>query len=317
MSIYKGKIVEVHRHFNMLALAQTDPEVKAWYGESTRGIGPYFANKTAASGLSFEEQKVLMPEVLGIEHTDKDFRKAVVDFYHSFITYVPKGGLKLQVSLYNDNEPLSPSNLPINLKDYLSYRHLLNHTDVAKDYSTAEREYNKKYYIKDPEGVTKEAIKINELEDKATVVYMKYKDDAIKLDQILTMLGINIREMSTEAKVLKLKEFSKEDDKMNDVEQKDAFERFIRIAEDKDLEYKYLIQEMIGSQYLKRVGTAIHFNESGDVIGQDMDATVMFFKNPKNSRALNLMRSEYMLKLKKGEEYLPKEAKAISTEKTA
>lgn len=315
MPAYKGKIVEVHRNFNMHALAQNDPEVKAWYGQAYRNIGPYFKHKAPASGLTFDEEKILMPVVIRVEPTDKDFRRSVTDFYHNFGTKVPQDGLKLQVSLQNDALPLSADNLPQNINDYLSYKHMLEHNDVALDKACAEREYNKKFYILDPDGVTKDAIQINELEDKATVLYMRFKEDTIKLDQILTMLGVNITKMNPDAKVLKFKELSKKDDKFNETEQREAFERFINTAEDKDLEYRYLIQEMIGAQYLKRVGTALHYNESGDVIGQDMDATVMYFKNPKNSRELNLMRAEYMLKLKKGEEYLPKEAKVPVADK--
>lgn len=310
MPQYKGKVIEVRRHFNQLALAQNDPEVKAWYGQAWRNIGPYWAHKTSASGLTFEEQRILMPEVIGIEPTDKDFRRAVTDFFHNFGTKIPENGVRLEISLQDDSKPLAPDNLPINIKDYLSYRHLKEHYEVAQDQSEAQRYQHKKFYIMDPDGITKDAIQINELEDKATVVYMKFKEDTIKLDQILTMLGVNINKMSNEAKLLKFKTLSKRNEELNEIEQREAFDKFITTSEDKDLEYRYLIQEMVGAQYLKKVGTAIHWMESGEVIGQDMDAAVMYFRNPKNSRDLNLMRAQYITKLKKGEEYLPKEAKA-------
>lgn len=316
MSLYNGKVIEVHRQFNMLALAQEDPEVKAWYGQSFRGIGPYMHNKTSASGLDFNEQKLLLPEIIGMESSDKDFRRAVTLFYHEILTPVRASGLKLQVSLHDDNAPLSENNMPVNVKDYIIYRHLLGHPDVAPNAYEAERQYNKKYYIVDPDGASLASVALNDLEDKATAVYMKHKDDAIKRDQILTMLGVNIKTMSDGDKILKLKEFSKRNTKLNEFEQKDAFNRFTTTADDKDLEYRYLIQEMIGAQYLTTVGTAIHLSESGDAVGENMDKTVMYYKNPKNSRALNLLKAEYLIKVKKGEEYLPKEARiAPITEK--
>lgn len=306
----KGKIIEIHRHFNMLALAQNDPEVKAWYGQAFRAIGPYFHNKAPGSGLTFEEQRLLLPEVVGVEPEDKNFRTVVTNFYHEFITRIPQTGLKLNISLQDDTQPLSKTNMPVNVKDYIAYRHLLNSPEVAKDFATAEKMYTCKFYIHDPEGATQEAVKINELEDKATVIYMKYKDDVVRLDQILTMLGVDVRKMKPEQKVLKLKEFAKKDEKLNEYEQRAEFERFIRISEDKDLEYKYLIQEMIGAQYLTRVGTSIAYTESGEVIGQNMDEAVIYFRNPKNSRELNLLKAEYLTKLKKSEDYLPKEARS-------
>lgn len=305
--MYNGKVIEVHRHFNLVEMSQEDPEVKAWLGQSYRGIGPYFEGKTTATGLTFEEQKYLLPELLGIEPTDKDFRKTVVRFYDELVTSIPKEGLKLQISLENDDQELSATNMPLNIKDYIVYRHIKRHPNVAKTKAEAEMLYGKRYYIVDPDGVSQEAVKINDLEDTAFAVYSKYKDDAIKIDQILTMLGVNIKGMKQEDKVLKLKSYAKKDNTLNDHNQKSAFERFIKTAEDKNLEYKYLIQEMIGAQYLARVGNNIVYAETGKKIGDNMEDAVLFFKNLKNSRELNLLKAQYQLLIKKGDEYLPKE----------
>lgn len=302
-----SKIIEIHRFFSLIEMSQDDPEVKAWLGESFRPIGPYFKNKTTAIGLSFEEQKLLLPEYLGIEATDKEFRKSVIASFDSILTKVPKEGLKLQIGLQDNDQPLSENNMPLNIKDYITYRHLIDHPAVATDKVTAAREFGKRYFIHDPEKFTQGALDLNTLEDNATVIYMKYKDDLIKLDQILTMMGVNIKSMKPEDKILKLKGFAQKNSKFNAVEQKESFQRFIKTAEDKNLEYKYLIQEMIGAQYLKRVNNTIVYYESGKIIGDNMEDAVIYFKNPKNSRELNLLRAEYMEKIKKPDTYLPKE----------
>ncbi len=302
-----SKIIEVHRHFNMVEMSQEDPEVKAWLGQSYRGIGPYFKDKATATGLSFEEQRLLLPELLGIESTDKDFRRTVNRFFDELVTSVPKEGLKLQIGLEDDSRPLGEGNMPLNIMDFIKYRHIRGHRDVALSGSEAQKTFGKRFYIHDPESVSQGAISLNKLEDDAMVVYMKYKDDAIKTDQILTMLGVNIRYLKHDDKILKLKELSQKNHKFNDMEQKDAFDRFIKISQDKDLEYKYLIQEMIGAQYLKRVGNNILYTESGKTVGVNMEDAVLYFKNPKNSRELNMMKSEYNAKVKKGDAYLPKD----------
>lgn len=305
---YAGKVIEIHRHFSLVEMSQSDPEVKAWLGQSFRAVGPYFKDKATATGLSFDEQRLLLPELLGIEHTDKDFRKVVNKHYDEFITPIPKDGLKLNISLQDDNAPISEHNKPIHLNDYIKYRHIIGHPDVATDKNEAERLYNKRYYIVDPDKVSDSAININSLEDKAVTIYMKHKEDKIKIDQILTMLGINIVTLKHEDKVLKLKSYATKNPKLNEVEQKEAFDKFIKISEDKDLEYKYLIQEMIAIQYLQRIGTNIVYKESGDPLGENMEAAVLALKNPKNSRELNLMKAQYMTKVKNGSEaYLPKE----------
>lgn len=307
---YLGKIVEIHRYFNLVEMSQSDPEVKAWLGQSFRAIGPYFKDRATATGLSFEEQRVLLPELLGIEATDKDFRKTVNKFYDEFITSVGKDGIKLKISLQDDNAPLSEFNKPLYLNDYIKYRHIYGHPDVAKDKVEAERLYNKRFYIVDPDRVSIEAISLNALEDKAMSVYFKHKEDKIKIDQILVMLGINISAMKHEDKVLKLKSYSTKTPSYNEVEQKESFDRFIKVAEDKDLEYKYLIQEMIAIQYLRRAGNNIVYEETGNSLGENMEDAVLALKNPKNSRNLNLMKAQYLNKIKNGSvEYLPKEDK--------
>lgn len=303
----KTKTIEVHRYFNLVDMAQEDPEVKAWLGQSYRAIGPYFKDKATATGLSFAEQRMLLPELIGIEDTDKDFRKAVNKFFDEILTPVPKDGLKLNISLENDDQPLSNENKPIHPLDYIRYRHLIGHPDVGKDKNDAERNYIKRYYLVNPEGVSKDAVAINDLEDNAFVVYSKYKDDPIKVDQILTILGTKIKTLKHDEKVLLLKEYAKKQSKYNEHEQKAAFEKFVKTAEDKDLEYKYLIEEMIGAQFLQRVGNNIIYKESGEQIGESLQDAVLYFKNAKNSRALNLLKAEYRVKVKKGDSYLPGE----------
>lgn len=303
------KFIEIKRHFSIGEMSQEDPEVKIWMGQSFRAVGPYNdkTGKAVATGLTFTEQRLLLPEVLGIEASDKDFRKVVTNFYNGFITPIPKEGRKLIISLENDAEELSETNPPQNIMDYITYRHVTGHPEVAKDKAEAERNIFKKFYIVDPDGVTQEAVRLNKLEDEAYTLYMHYKDDNIKVDQLLTMLGVNIRNMKREDKVLKLKSAAQKNASLNDAEQKEVLDNFIKVCKDKDLEYKYLIQEMIGAQYLQRVGNNIIYAESGKKVGDNMEDAVLYFKNPKNSRDLNLLKAQYEQKLRKGKEYLPKD----------
>jgi hypothetical protein len=312
MNIKEGRIVEVHRHFSIAEMSQEDPEVKAWLGMSFRAIGPYFKNRATATGLTFEEQRLLLPIILNIEPTDRDFRTAVNRFYDSILTFIPKDGIKLQVGLTDDSKPLSDSNMPLKIEDYVRYRHLREHPDVAKDKNDALRLPNKRFYLVDPESLTKQAVTINSLEDKAMTIYMKHKEDKIKVDQILTMLGIRVRDLKHEDKVLRLKALAVKAAGATEAEQKQNLERFIAMAEDKDLEFKYLIEEMIGVQYLQRVGTNIILKESGMKIGDTLEDAVLYFRNPKNSRELNLMKAQYLTKVKgASEKHLPKEAEPV------
>lgn len=296
------KTIQVQRHFNLVEMQQTDPSVQAWLGESYRPIGPYFepGGKSTATGLTFEEQRWLMPELLGMEPTDKDFRKSVTKYFDELLTNVPKSGLELNISLMDDSKPLSPTNLPAEPRDYIVWRHMQKHPHVAKDKTAAERDMLKRFYIVDPQRVQGEALKINKLEDQATELYFRYKDDDIKVDQILTMMGLSIRGLKKDDKTLRLKEFTKALPGFNEAEQRDRFEKFIEVCEDKDLSIKFLIEELIGAQYLERIGTTIMLRETGERIGDNMKEAVVYVTNPKQSKLLNQFKAQYHLKVRKG-----------------
>lgn len=300
-----SKKIEIHRHYNLVEMSQEDPGVKSWLGEAFKPIGSYFKGKVTATGLTFEEQKFLLPDYVGMESTEKNFRDKVRDTYTDMLIRIPKEGKVLEIGLEDNSKPVSPTNFPLVLKDYLEYRFIIEHPDVASSKDDAARSYSKKFYVLDPNKVSAQALSVNTLEDKAYELYMRFKDDSVKVDQILTMLGKNVANLKKD-KILILKQFASKNPKLEPTAQTEAFEKFIQICEDKDLEMKFLIEEGIAIQYLKRVGANILYNETSQQIGVNMDDTVLYFKNAKNSRELNLLKAQYQNRAKKGNEYLPK-----------
>lgn len=308
-----SRTIEIHRHFNLVEMSQEDPEVKAWLGQSYKPIGPYFDNKVTGTGLEKFEQHILMAtnSGIGLEKTDREYTIKVQNYYDNLITNVGKDGLKLEIGLDNNDRPISDKeadfNMPLNIKDYIIYRHALKHPNIAASRADAEKTYGKSHYILDPNIIAAESLKVNDLEDRAFELYMRFKDDIIKVDQVLTLVGVDIEKLDRNGKILKLKALATKNNKLAGPKQKEVFQNFITTCNDKDLEMKYLIEEAIGIQYLKRAGNAIYFNESGKEIGEDMAATVMYFKNEKNSRQLNILKAEYKEKSRKSKANLPTE----------
>lgn len=321
----QGKIVEIHRHFSLQAMSQDDPEVQAWIGEAFRAIGPYTRGRgIPASGLNFHEEKILLPEIIGAEPNDLHFRAKVQQLYYEFLTRVPKGGLKLQVGLQDPSRPLytlekdkngNPTetidrnsiNMPIDVRDYITYRHALQSPEVAKDEAEANKLYGKNFYFVDHEIVAKTASTINQLEDKAATLYFKFKDDPIKLDQILGMMGVNTYGMTKNAKVIKLKSFTQKADK-------EKLQKFIDIAQDEDLALKYIITSLIGAQFFRQVGTNILYEESGQKVGDNLEDAVLYFKNVKNSRENLMLMQQYEARFKNRTVSMPSKEKAEKQE---
>lgn len=295
-----SKIVFLHRKLSFAQMSHTDADVLDYYNQAFKAVSPYWKGKVVGTGLTPNEQKWLMPHVHGVETTDKDFRKATELYFHEILTKIPPKGLKLEIGLDDPTAPLGPDNLPISIIEFITYRHALGHPNVALTKEEADRLPTKHFYIVDPDQVSDSGIRLNDLEDKAISCYFKYKDDEVKVDQILTMMGTSIKGLSIADKVLKFKEFSKKKEGKGDGEQQVEFQRFIDVCEDADLMLKYLIQEMIGAQILERAGTTIMVKESGEVLGGNGKEAVLFLKNPKNSRVYNMLRAHYETIVKRG-----------------
>ncbi len=296
------KFIEIKRFYGLIEEAQSDPDTVTWLGESWKPMGPYWANKATATGLSFEEQKLLLPNFLGIEASDKDFRKRVETFYDEFLTPVPAKGLKINIGLREDNDkPVSESNWPIVLKDYLIYRHTIGNPEVASSEIEAKRNPTKKFYMVDPEKISGEAIDISKLEDEALQLYFNNKDNEVKVNMILTMMNVRgVYNMNPEEKKIKLKSFATRQPNLNEYQQKIAYTNFKNTCKDKDLETKFLITELIGAQVLEKVGTAILLKETGEKLGDTMAEAVLFVNNNKNTRFKNKLYAEYNIKVREG-----------------
>ena len=66
--------------------------------------------------------------------------------------------------------------------------------------------------------------------------------------------------------------------------------KFLKISLDKNLDIKAEIEQLVEASVLRKIGNQIIY---GDVtIGEDMTDTVVYFKNKKNSGAINSMRAQ-------------------------
>lgn len=297
----EGKIIEIRRHYNFIeAVQQADPAVKEWFDSAWKAVGPYWDKtaKASASGLSWKEKQLLMPKLHNVEAEDREFRKATDEYFDQILTPIPADGLKLQIGLEDDSKPLSETNRPINAKDYVTYRHLIGHPDVADTQQLAESLPHKKFYIFDKEATTDSQVSINKLEDQATEIYFEVRNTPEKVEQILTLMGVKTAKLEADEKVLKLKEFSRANKSKDPSVQERALKSFIATATSKDMDLEYMITELLSGQILERVGTTILVKESGDSLGDSLREAVIFLKNPKNSKTLTFLKNSQKQLLK-------------------
>ena len=290
------RVVYIMRKISFHQAANNDPEVQEYFGMSYRAIGSYFKEfgKTYGSGLTREEEVILMPEVTDQDPDDRrSLRRAISDYFRNMNTKIPGAGLRLNIALEKPGEKLSETNFPVNVKHYLIYKHAIGHPEVAMSLEEAERYEHKQFYIEDTEGVANEANLVNEKEDLAFIAYHQMADDEDKIDQMLVLLGENPSRVAKAKKKPLLKSFASIDPNASQENNIAKVDKFIALSEDKHLQTKYTIEEMIRVDVLERVGQKILIKETGDLIGDDLRGATLWFLDKANSKDVNVLTARY------------------------
>ena len=309
MSDKNEKIVFIRRKLSFMEEANIDPEVQEYFGMAYKAVGSYYKTfgRQFGSGLTRKEEEIIMPEMVGYfpDLDKREFRSSVVSFFRNINTKIPPEGLRLNVALEDPNEPLyriikleggkekEVINYPVNIKDFIIYRHAREHPEVGGNEEEAMMYQHVRFYIEDEEGVTAEASKLNEYEDSAFLKYHKIIDSPEKVNQMLTLLGQDASKMSVEDKKLKLKEFASINPKISAARNEMHIARFIELSDDKHLEVKYLIEEMVKYNVLERVGQRILIAETSDEIGRDLKEATLWFLDKGHTKQVNVLNARY------------------------
>jgi len=292
----KHKIVKIKRSVEKGGLESKD---YIYINEkANQHIGSYLkrnTNGSVGSGLNIEETKLLMPFLINREPSDMDFWDLVKDYFITIRTTIPNTGLELNISLQDDNLPLGElteegkPNLPINVDNYVKYRHALSHPKVAKDLKQDRKKgFKTQFYVEDPQEQQLN-IKTNlEVKTHASNLYANIiKNEIEKVPYVLTMLGVFLDKELLENEALQWQKLNElKDEKPNE---------FIKIVEDKRLENKYKIKTLINHNKFKRVGNKI-ITDNDDPTGAntiDELATIM-----EEDEKINVMVNSYYEDLK-------------------
>jgi len=290
-----SRTVTIFRAGSFLSRAQ-GKEIEDFFSTSKRAVGSYWesvSSKRIGSGLSFKEEEILLPLVIDVDKTDREFRKKVTEFYVNLETQVPHGqGKTLEIGLEDNSKPLSEKNLPIDVMDYIRYRHAIKHPYVASSKEQSDGNALMQFYIFDKSEVTKQNTKKQEEKDAAMQLYLEIKMDLEKVDTMLTLLAIDPREFSgpnaDELKIKALREQAETKPK-----------NFIEIYNEGDLKIRYWIKTMINTGVLKNIGTKHLDAETNKLIGNNLEETMYYFKDELNSDMVVALKSKAQEALKR------------------
>lgn len=180
---------------------------------------------------------------------------------------------------------------PINVDDYLMYRHCLLYNDVAKDVALINSDSNIRFYFKDDQKEVEKLRKYRIEVNKAKSNYVACLADDGLFDAIYTQYCVinSLPVISSMAK-----------DRLEREIELDRFStnepvKFNKIFNNKDIRLIANIEtliargELIRSQYNQNITSP-----EGDFIGANIGEAVAYFKNPDNTSVVNA----YINKLK-------------------
>ena len=178
---------------------------------------------------------------------------------------------------------------PVNLEQYIIYRHCLLYRDVAKDIALVNSDPSLRFYIKDEAKEAEKEKKRTEQRMQAMSKFIEINGIPSKRNAIYITIVAGRNENVSEA-LLK-----------SDVE-KQAYlmdfvntnpEKFNKLVADKNITTKAFIEtlivrgELVRSEYNQQISTA-----DGTLIGSNMNAAVAFFNNPDNKDMRELFENK-------------------------
>lgn len=181
---------------------------------------------------------------------------------------------------------------PINVEDYLMYRHCLLYNDVAKDPAFVNIDTNVRFYFRDDAKEAANAEKKRNAINKAKANYVTCIGDSVLFEavyiQYALMKNLPVMPSLAENKLVKesnLDRFSTEEP-----------ETFNRIFNDGDKLIKATIEKLIARGELIRLQHNQNITTpTGEFIGANINEAVVWFKNPDNTSAVNAFKAKLQL----------------------
>ena len=279
---------EVNAYFPALVgLSPNHPDftsrVKAWLSniqfivnENDVPLDISFVYKTKQDYLDFKRKE---------EAIDDEFAK--ID--RSNISLI-KEALKRRVEALNtlESEKYKVGH-PVNLEQYIIYRHCLLYRDVAKDIALVNSDPSLRFYIKDEAKEAEKEKKRTEQRMQAMTKFIEINAIPTKLNALYVTLVAARNENVSEA--LLKSEVEKKSYLMDFVNTNP--EKFNKMVADKNIITKAFIEtlivrgELVRSEYNQQISTA-----DGTLIGSNMNGAIAFFNNPDNKDMKELFENK-------------------------
>ncbi len=236
-------------------------------------IGSIFVNRLPLKGVEGKEEERLLKELVDVPPTHNEWPAKTKDFWSSLSITVPFEGVELNIETTEDGTPINPI-------DYIKYKWAIKHRQVAMSEEEMRATSEKKFYIYDPQ---KDLLKKNnkvQIKKEADKEFIKLTGNFDLMRTLVRVLANGNPDTLTDMEI---------ENQLYDI--KDANpERFLKYCKDDTLELRSEILEMIEKGVFRQIGNQIIYQD--ETIGETMKDAIVYFKNKKNSGAVNAMRAQ-------------------------
>lgn len=181
---------------------------------------------------------------------------------------------------------------PVNLDQYIVYRHCLLYKDVAKDVALINEDASLRFYIKDEAREAAKQQKLIAEKKKAMQTFVELCGSENKFNAVYMQIAIRRNDILSVAIARSTSE--KEAIVMNYLN--DAPDKFNKIVNDKNVIMKGFIEtlilrgELIRAEYNQQISTA-----DGQFIGSNINEAVAYFNNPNNKAVYDAYKTKLKL----------------------
>lgn len=241
--------------------------------DARKKLGSIFVSRSPLRGLTQEEERKYLPEVLGIGADHQDFQATVRRYWADFSIDVPHDGVVLDITTTESGNPL-------HIDDWIKYQWAKKHRFVADSAEEMRKDPLKTFYIYDPE---KEVGKQNRtLQDKKAAFkeFIKISENPDAVIRVLRVLGKTNPDNMSETQRENMLAQLLEDNPM----------KFLKVATDKDLEIQDELFKLIEADVLRQIGTSYLYLDK--TIGETLDEAIQFMKGKTNSKTVAEMKAK-------------------------
>ena len=187
--------VTVKRRGNTSSLKIANPQGTFDTG-SVVNLGGFIRNKDVGRGLSFEEEELYLPDVIGVQPKSDRWNSFCKEYWANFVLKVPEDGLELEAGFIYKNKQDAEAKVngrPINLIDYISYRFAKVHPWVAANINDVNKSPKIQFYLYSKTEELKVEQTALDLRKEAFSRYIDILSDRDKVTDTIICLGRKVQ----------------------------------------------------------------------------------------------------------------------------